>query len=133
MKKFGVAMLPLLLVLALSLVACGKQPGGGNTSPSSTVAQEVQMSAVDFTADAITAKANQPFKFVDPADTGGIHTICTGNNGTCETDANAPQDLQGKGFDIQAGDTKTVTFDKPGTYKITCSIHPDMNLTLTVQ
>lgn len=133
MKKFGVAMLPLLLVLALALVACGKQPGGGNTGPSSTAAQQVTMDATDFLSTAITAKAGQEFKFVDPSDTGGIHTICTGSNGTCQTDANAPQDLQGKGFDIQAGETKAVTFDKPGTYKITCSIHPNMNLTLTVQ
>lgn len=132
MKKAGVFLLPLLLILVLGIAACGKT-GGGNNTTGTGPSNQVTMDATNFVNNTVTIKAGESVHFNDPADSGGTHIICVGENGQCSNDANAPKDLQGTGFNIDAGQTKDVTFDKAGTYKVTCSIHPDMNLTVTVQ
>jgi plastocyanin len=72
--------------------------------------------------------------FTNPLATAGMHAICLGINGTGDKSAQGPLELQGDGFTINAGDpAQDVTLSTPGTYKITCSIHPNMNLTVTVQ
>jgi plastocyanin len=41
-----------------------------------------------------------------------------------------------KSFDLGSypqGQSKAVTFDKPGTVEVECAIHPDMKLTITVE
>lgn len=132
MKKLAVLVLPLLLLGAIAAAGCGKTPGG-NTAGNSGPVDNVHMDAVNFVVSSITVKAGVPFKFVDPSDTGGLHVICAGENGKCVADPNAPKELADPGFQINPGETKTVTFDKPGTYHIACTVHPDMNLTITVQ
>lgn len=133
MKKTGALLLPLVLIMMLAMVACGKSAGttggGGTSGPSN----QVGMDATDFTTTSVTIKAGQAVHFDDPASNGGTHIICVGQDGQCSNDSNAPKDLQGNGFTINAGQSKDVTFDKAGTYKVTCSIHPNMNLTVTVQ
>ena len=116
----------LLALLSLALAACGQ---------SATAApNEVGMVAADFSRTSITIKAGQAVHFTDAAGTGGTHAICLGSDGNCDTAANGPQALKSPGFTINPGDpAKDVTFDTPGTYKITCSIHPAMNLTVIVQ
>jgi plastocyanin len=131
MKKLAVLVLPLLLLGAIAAAACGKTPGG-NTASSGPV-NHVDMDATDFVVSSITVKAGVPFNFVDPSDTGGLHVICAGDNGKCIADPNAPKELADPGFQINPGETKTVTFDKAGTYHIACTVHPDMNLTITVE
>lgn len=132
MKKLAFLVLPLLLLGALAASGCGKTPGGGGPTTSGPV-DHIEMDATNFAQSAITIKSGVPFKFVDPTDTGGLHIICAGDNGKCIADANAPKDLADPGFTINPGESKTVTFDKPGTYRIACTVHPDMNLTITVQ
>ena len=132
MKKLALLVLPLLLLGAIAAAGCGKTPGGTNTGPSGPV-DHVEMDATNFAVSAVTIKAGVPFKFVDPTDTGGLHIICTGHNGKCIANADAPSELADPGFTINPGDTKTVTFDKAGTYQVACTVHPDMNLTITVQ
>lgn len=64
---------------------------------------------------------------------GVTHLLCLGKNGTCDMSAKGPQPLTGQGFTIQPGQTQDVQFDEEGVYVITCSIHPSMNLLVTVQ
>jgi len=119
----------LLFLFALALLAALAACGQGTTAPN-----EVSMVGADFTTSAITITAGQAVHFTDPVGTGGTHVICLGTHGTCDKSAPGPQALQGDGFTIGSGDPpKDVIFDTAGTYKITCSIHPDMNLTVTVQ
>lgn len=119
----AVALLVVLPLLALA--ACGQSTAASN---------EVSMAAADFSTTSITIKVGQAVHFTDPAGIGGMHTICLGANGTCDTSAKGPQAFQSPGFTINAGDpAKDVTFDTPGTYKVTCSIHPNMNLTVIVE
>ena len=92
------------------------------------------MAESDFSATSVSIKAGQAVHFTDPAGVGATHIICLGSDGNCDTTASGPQTLEGNGFTINAGDPpKDVTFSTPGTYKITCSIHPSMNLTVTVR
>ena len=132
MKKLALLVLPLLLLGAVAASGCGKTPGGTNTGPSGPV-DHVEMDATNFVVSAVTIKAGVPFKFVDPSDTGGLHIICAGHNGKCIANADAPSELADPSFTINPGDTKTVTFAKAGTYQVACTVHPDMNLTITVQ
>jgi plastocyanin len=131
MKKLALLVLPLLLLGAVAAAGCGKTPGTPS-GPSGPV-DHVEMDATNFAVSAVTVKAGVPFNFVDPTDTGGLHIICAGHNGKCVANADAPSALADPGFTINPGDTKTVTFDKPGTYQVACTVHPDMNLTITVQ
>ena len=92
------------------------------------------MVTASFSTATITIHAGQAVHFTDPAGTGATHIICLGEDGTCAAVAQGPSDLQDPGFTINAGDqARDVTFSSPGTYKITCSIHPSMNLTVIVQ
>jgi plastocyanin len=54
------------------------------------------------------------------------HTATEGSNGIKAADAV---------FDLQlpAGSSKSYTFGDAGDYKVTCTLHPQMNMTITVQ
>ena len=54
------------------------------------------------------------------------HTVTEGSDGTAVEDPIIDEELQ------QSGST-SYTFDEPGTYNVTCKIHPSMNLTITVE
>lgn len=113
------------VLLLFALAACGQSAATSN---------EVSMAESDFSATSVSIKAGQAVHFTDPAGVGATHIICLGSDGNCDTTASGPQTLEGTGFTIDAGDPpKDVTFSTPGTYKITCSIHPSMNLTVTVR
>jgi plastocyanin len=140
MKKIMYGIVPLALMLTLSLGACGKAatdsgPGGSSSTPGSscTTSQTIALTVDNFAASCYTVTANQPVTFDDPSATGGVHIICTGAQAKCVADANAPTELAAPGFQIQPGQTKVVTFTTPGTYKIACTVHPAMDMTLTVK
>jgi plastocyanin len=115
----------LALLPLLALAACGQSASAPN---------EVGMTGSDFSPATVTIKAGQAVHFTDPAGVGATHIVCLGSDGNCDTAAQGPQALQFGGFTINAADPpKDVTFATPGTYKITCSLHPSMNLKVTVQ
>ena len=55
-----------------------------------------------------------------------LHTATEGSSGVKAADAR---------FDLQLplGASESYTFAAAGTYKVTCTIHPTMNMTITVQ
>jgi plastocyanin len=57
---------------------------------------------------------------------GFAHTATEGSNGVAAPDAL---------FDLQlaAGASDSYTFAEAGTYEVTCTLHPNMNMTVTVQ
>lgn len=140
MKKIALALVPLALMLALA--ACGKSAAGGgpnnttsgnNTGSSCATSQTITLAQTDFAQHCVTVSANQAVTFDDPSATGGFHIICTGQNATCQADANAPKELGSPGFQIQAGEQKQITFTTAGTYKLACTVHPAMNMTVIVK
>jgi plastocyanin len=121
----------LLLVVALVVFGCGKVPGVHTTSgvPSGTV----QMDPTNFVQTTRTIQAGQTLTFDDTVGGGGLHVICLGKDQLCDKTAQGPTDLMNGGFTINPGATKAVTFPTAGTYQITCVVHPNMNLVVTVK
>jgi plastocyanin len=134
MKKIALALIPLALILALALIGCGKTPGGGGqTSTPPTAPGTVGMDATNFTVHTATISAGGVIHFDDTVGGGGTHIICLGKDQQCDSSAKGPQDVMSPGFTINPGQTKDVTFPTAGTYEITCTLHANMNLTVTVQ
>ncbi|HUY79443.1 MAG TPA: plastocyanin/azurin family copper-binding protein [Ktedonobacterales bacterium] len=134
MKKVVLLLVPLALA-ALIVVGCGKIPSTGITTGGGggcSTGQTVDMASATFVQTCVNAKVNVPFTFNDPASSGGVHIICIGHDQACKAGATGPKDLLGNGFQIVQGQTKVVTFTTPGTYDITCTVHPNMNVTVTV-
>jgi plastocyanin len=126
-KLMLTAVLPMLmLTLALSVAGCGGSSSSGG-------ANELDMGSASFTQTSITLSSGQALHMVDPQDTGGTHNLCIGQNGTCDANSNGPSDLAKPGMMFSPGTTKDVTFSAAGTFHITCTIHPSMNVTVTVQ
>jgi plastocyanin len=123
-----------LAIMTLVLAACGGAAstsaadggGDGDATASETPAEDdesgntVSLANTQFSPSSLTIAAGDTVTFTD---TSG-HTVTEGTNGTAVDD---PIVDETGGADI------TVTFDEPGTYSITCKIHPAMNMTVTVE
>jgi plastocyanin len=142
-----------LLLMAFALAACGESsttaatptdtvapptattapaatntPSGGGGSSSATIG----MGLVNFAGNSATVKVGQTVTFNDPASGGGFHNIVTGSDGKYSAEAGAPAEFTKDGITFSPGDSKTFTFKTAGTYKFTCTIHPNMSATVTV-
>jgi len=114
----------LSLTLSFALAGCG--------SPGSQSGTTVKMTVGDFEHPTYTAKVGEAVHFTDPA-SAATHVLCIGVTGVCAAGASGPAELtSADGLTFEPGDTKDVTFAAAGTYRITCTIHPAMNMTLTV-
>ena len=72
----------------------------------------------------LTITAGSTVIFVNNDSVG--HTVTNGTDGTPEANA---------AFDVAVADGETtdaISFDTPGTYNVTCKIHPTMSLIITV-
>ena len=114
-----------LFALTLVLAACSSDggassapadDGGGGTGGGETVS----MANTQFTPSSLTIPAGTTVTFTD---TSG-HTVTEGTDGEAVDDPIV---------DEEGGSDIDVTFDEPGTYNITCEIHPTMNMTITVE
>ena len=114
-----------LAALSLVLAACA------SNTPSATTAdggngdggdsgETVSLSGNAFSPSALTIAAGTTVTFTDTA----THTVTEGTDGVAAED---PIVDESGGADIE------VTFDEPGTYNITCKVHPEMNMTITVE
>lgn len=138
MKKISL-LSPILLLAALAcLAACTSAPAIAPTATlrpqltPGTQPHEVDLTATGFVQDSIRIKAGESVSFVDLLD-GGPHLLCIGTNGQCLFHVGGPEEFrQNGGLSIDAGQVRQVTFDRTGTYHITCAIHSTMNLIVTV-
>ena len=126
MKKYAALVLPLLIVLTMALAACGKGGDGGSGG------NTVDMGTDNFVKTSVSIKAGEKVTF-HTQDTGAAHVLCFGDNGQCKSNADGPSELNNSSGDtINVGESKSFTFNKAGTYKVTCIVHPQMNMTVTV-
>jgi plastocyanin len=118
-----------ILVLVLLLAACSNSAassapaaGGGAASDDGSGGgfESVWLDGFAFSPSELTIPAGTTVTFTDTAN----HTVTEGTDGEAVDDPIVDED---GGSDIE------VTFDEPGTYNITCKIHPDMNMTITVE
>jgi plastocyanin len=127
LKKTAVVLPLLLLVLTLALAACG----GASSNPNAP-ANEVDMGPASFVQTSRTISTGESIHFVDDQ-SGTMHIVCIGKDGRCDPNGTGPQALTGQGFTIQPGQSQDVRFDTAGTFPITCTIHPNMNMVVTVR
>ncbi|HEX6797569.1 MAG TPA: plastocyanin/azurin family copper-binding protein [Ktedonobacterales bacterium] len=110
------------LVLLLALAGCG-----------GTASNEVDMGVANFRQSQVTIRAGQAVHFVDPA-SGGTHIICVGQDLKCVSQDGAPAALNTPdGLTFNTGDTRDIVFPTAGTYVVICTIHPGMEVAVTVQ
>ena len=129
-RLLSVTMVSLLaLTLALAVAGCGGASGGGSGGASN----EVDLGAASFAQSSVTLNSGQPLHLVDSQASGGTHNLCLGQNGNCDSTVSGPSELMAPGMPINTGDTKDITFSAAGTYHVTCTIHPNMNLPVTVK
>jgi plastocyanin len=139
MRKASLIGLFTLLGLALALVGCGKQVGTSANTPTGP-ANTIGMGTNTFDQKSITVKANTPVHFTDNTGGGGTHIVCVAAGSSystnCETASsapNAPKELLAPGMNFSPGDSKDITFTTAGTYNVVCTVHPGMQITVTVQ
>ncbi len=131
-----IGFLPLFVTL-VALAACAETTNAPtatatNTTSSAPVGVTVSLGAASFAQTSVTISAGQAVRFVDPASGGGTHKLCVGSGGTCDDTAQDPAELVSPGLSFAPGSTQSVPFLHPGSYAVTCTIHPSMKLTISV-
>lgn len=129
-----VARLVPLVALALVLTACdgatapdlnGDEDGTPAGTPGGAGAgAEVTIDDLAFGQQEITVSPGTTVVWINDDSVG--HTVTHGEDGQPANDA---------AFDepIGVGEEVSHTFDEPGTYQVTCTIHPQMNMTVIVE
>lgn len=113
---------------AASESAAASESSAESTAESGAPAGEgetVMLQDFAFAPSELTIPAGTTVTFMN-MDT-APHTATQGSDG--EADADAAFDLQ---LAASSGSGE-YTFDEPGTYNVTCTIHPAMNMTITVE
>ncbi|HJT57862.1 MAG TPA: hypothetical protein VJ761_15275 [Ktedonobacteraceae bacterium] len=93
---------------------------------------EVDLTAHGFSQASITIVEGDTVHFVNSS-TGTTQMLCLGEDKVCSRYAIDPPALRGPGLQIAPGQTKDVVFTLEGTYQVTSTTIPGMNLTITVQ
>ena len=129
---------PAIAALILLLVACGGGDAGssvadnggdtdasaGDASGGANGGDQVELTDFAFSPSELTVAPGTTVTFVNN-DT-SPHTVTEGSDGTPADDARFDED-------VADGEQVTVTFEEAGTYEITCTLHPEMNMTVTVE
>ncbi len=127
MKKL-IAVFVLFSLVTVLLVACGGGSEAGNVN-----CPAVHMNDTNFVQPSITIKKGDKFTLID--DVAVTHVI---ENGTWDSNGTAKPKLERGAPMVDAtfngNDSQTIgPFNTAGTYHLYCTIHPEMNLTVTVQ
>jgi plastocyanin len=119
----GVAVKRKLFGIALIVVATAACSSGGDTTTTagtSDVADEAAISIADFTFSPSDAPVAVGATVTWTNDDSLAHTS-TSSDGVWNSDT------------LQPGDTFSFTFEEAGTFAYTCSIHPSMSGSITVE
>jgi len=116
----------LLILTALCITGCDSSTGG--------FTNEVDLDSSSFAQSSITIQKGQSITLVNQTDT--THVIANG-----QWNFNTPDPLQEAGAPFANNITLSSTnqteiigpFNTAGTFHFYCTIHPDMNLVVTVQ
>jgi len=99
-------------------------PGAGASEGEPPAPVTVEMDGSDFIPEQLTIAAGTEVIFVNVS--AFEHNVTEGRGGRAVEDPFVD-------VDVPEGDSEGVTFDEPGTFEITCRIHPTMDLTVTVE
>jgi plastocyanin len=136
-SRFSAITFALLLVCALA--ACSSPAASTDEqepTPAAAESEAAEPSEAAAGGETVTIDGSQfdPSELTIAAGTevtfenadGFDHTVTEGTDGTAVDDPIVDEEIEADG-------TVSVTFDEPGTYDITCKIHPSMHMTITVE
>jgi plastocyanin len=113
---------------AIALAGCGGDDSGSATGSESPSTAAASTSAVS--TDKIDIS---DFKYMPAAVSVEAGARLTWTNSDDATHTATADDSSFDTGDLDHGDSKTITFDKPGTYSYFCRFHPFMKATVEVQ
>lgn len=143
----------MLVVLSTCLVfaGCGGDANGTNGTDSGVTSAQASPTAAPTATTVSTKpvvtmgiktftgptrfkiKAGTPIKFVNTPGASALHFLVVGTNGQWHQTHGAPAVFNtAQGLEVDIGKTVTVVFHTPGTYPITCTVHPAMQITIQI-
>lgn len=131
MKQWLVLLLITVSILTF-LVACGSSKQSGQET--STTPNTIRFNGNVFSISSILIKKGSHLKFVNNFHAGNTsHILTFGRDGQNEAAQGAPNFGGASGIRVDVGQTWTSPpWNTAGTYYITCTVHPWMNLTVIV-
>lgn len=124
-KKVGIGLV-LLALFSVLLAACSIHTATGPTGPT------VHMANADFVQHSITIKKGDSLTLVD--DVAVEHIITNGSWVNSVPKSAKESGAPTVNVTLNGNDTSSIgPFPEAGTFKLYCTIHPGMNLTVTVQ
>ena len=120
------------VALAVPFIVVGAlAPGLSSAEPLPRRSNLVGMEQVGFDRDEVTIHQGQQLQFVN--DSNFLHVIAPGENARVTEDSGVPSFGPDDVRSIPRGDPfVTGPWTEPGSYDITCTLHPEMNLHVTV-
>ena len=91
---------------------------------------EVDVMTTGFAPHNIEISEGETIRFVNRSST--TQVLCLGSDQRCDLTATLPRSLTSPGVRIVPGQAKDVVFDTYGTFTITSTAAPGLNLTVTV-
>ncbi|HSK93580.1 MAG TPA: plastocyanin/azurin family copper-binding protein [Candidatus Angelobacter sp.] len=149
-----------ILAVAVVLAACGSTPAATADSTVSPSADPTTMESMDHSPSAAESESAAASPSDQPADDGdadgaeviiggssfspGLLTVAAGTEVTFVNSSGLPHTVthgtNGRAADdpafdqpVSDGGSVTIAFDEPGTYEVTCKLHPSMQMTVTVE
>jgi plastocyanin len=121
----GVAVLVLILAACSPAASSPAESSAESAAGGSDADHVITISGTSFDPSSLTIAAGETVAFQNA---GTSHRIVEGEEGTEATDP-VFDAVSLSGDDV----SDPITFEEPGSYPITCTIHPSMQMTITVE
>jgi plastocyanin len=119
------------VLYGVALLAAGILAPTVIARPARAPAGTVGMRHEKFSQERVTVRRGATLTFVN--DSGWLHVVGPGDEGRIGTQPGSPRMGARGAFVSESGATfATGPWNTPGTYHITCSLHPEMNITVVV-
>lgn len=127
-KKF--ALFITLAVILTFVIACG----GTSSNVVSNNPNTVRLEGQSFATSSITISKGSTIAFLDDPNNGALHILVIGQDGQQVSEQGAPDFGGAGGQRVDIGNIWTSPpWNTAGTYHVACTVHPAMNLTVTVK
>jgi len=119
------------IFFAVPLLALGAFLPAAGHGPAPAPAGAVGMEHEKFTADSVTIPVGGTLTFVN--NSRWLHVLGPGDRGRISGDTGIPVMGPRGAHMSQSGESYTTAkWNTPGTYKVTCSLHPEMTIKVVV-